>query len=374
MMESPSRPTRMEINLTAIQHNIRTIQSRVGPAVEVMAVVKANGYGHGAVSVARAAIDAGATWLGVATLEEGLQLRQAGLSHPILVFGSIGRQYLETAISQSLDMVVYDLDVLQSVSAAAERVRQPGQIHLKIDTGMGRVGLLPEWFGQDWVNHVQNPNLRWRGLMSHLADSDGPDETNTREQLRTFLDIIEKARQWGALPRWIHLANSAAAMRYPGTWFNLVRVGIAMYGGLPYEKAQGLQPALTWRSNITHIKRVPRGFYVGYGKTYCTEQDAWIVNVPVGYADGYRRTLSNLAQVLIRGHRYPVVGRISMDQLSVAIPVTDDVAIGDDVVLIGQDGDEKIRVEELANTIDTISYEIFTGISDRVPRLYGYSD
>lgn len=373
-MESPSRPTRMEINLTAIQHNIRTIQSRVGPAVEVMAVVKANGYGHGAVSVARAAIDAGATWLGVATLEEGLQLRQAGLSHPILVFGPIGRRYLGTAISQSLDMVVYDLDVLQSVSAAAERVGQPGQIHLKIDTGMGRVGLLPEWFGQDWVNHVQNPNLRWRGLMSHLADSDGPDETNTREQLRTFLDIIEKVRQWGALPRWIHLANSAAAMRYPGTWFNLVRVGIAMYGGLPYEKAQGLQPALTWRSNITHIKRVPRGFYVGYGKTYCTEQDAWIVNVPVGYADGYRRTLSNLAQVLIRGHRYPVVGRISMDQLSVAIPITDDVAIGDDVVLIGQDGDEKIRVEELANTIDTISYEIFTGISDRVPRLYGYSD
>ncbi|MDA8194049.1 MAG: alanine racemase [Thermaerobacter sp.] len=370
MIPSRVRPTEAEIDLAAIAHNVRHVRSVVGDGVAVMAVVKADGYGHGAVPVARAALRAGATWLGVATPEEGAALRAAGIVGPILVLGPVVLEQIEWALYHRLDVILFDPGAVEAAVAAARRFQRPLGVHLKIDTGMGRVGLLADRFDASWIDRLNRPEILWRGVMSHLAESDAPSPDPTREQLARFLDILEFIRTRRALPEWLHLANSAAALRYPGTHFNLVRFGIGLYGAKPFPAANGLRPALTLRSRVVFVKRVPAGFFVGYGRTYQTPAECWLAAVPIGYADGYRRGLSGQAEVLIRGRRYPVAGRISMDQLTVAVPASHEVAVGDTVTLIGPDGSEAVTAEELAEKAGTISYEIFTGISQRVPRRY----
>lgn len=367
---STLRPTAVTVDLAAIRHNIGLFRDTVGEGVEVMAVVKANAYGHGAAVVGRQALEAGARWLGVATAEEGSALRQAGIEAPILILGQSTPDQIVLALEQGLDITVFDLGTLDTVVGCATKTGRKAGVHVKIDSGMGRVGMAPEAFDERWLKALDHPGIHWHGLMSHLAESDAPDDTFTRVQLARFLDVIEFIRIRRPLPPYLHLANSAAVLRYPGTHFNLVRVGLGLYGAKPFADAQGLWPALSWTSQVVYVKAVPAGFWVGYGRTYRTEAPAKLAAVPVGYADGYRRGLSNLAEVIIRGRRYPVVGRISMDQITVAVPPQDPVAVGDTVTLMGVDGDQSVSVDELAEKLGTISYEVLTGISERVPRRY----
>ncbi|MBX5467334.1 MAG: alanine racemase [Firmicutes bacterium] len=371
MDKTAGRPTWAEVNLGAIRHNVRRYVSALSPGTALMAVVKADGYGHGAVPVARAALEAGATWLGVALAEEGAALREAGITAPILVLGQSYGQQIAWAVEYGLEVTVFDRETLAEVGeAAVARGRLVG-VHLKIDTGMGRVGVPWERFDAEWVQALGSTSgVVWRGVMTHFADADHPDPGYTRLQFARFLDAIESLRRRQALPPWLHCANSAAALRFPGTHLSMVRVGLGLYGLKPYPAADGLVPALRWLSRVVFLKQVGEGFSVGYGRTYHTPSPMQLATVPVGYADGYRRAWSNRAHVLIRGRRYPVVGRVSMDQITVAVPVGDPVAVGDPVTLLGEDEGAVITAEELAEAAQTIAYEVVTGLSARVPRVW----
>lgn len=365
------RGTNAIIDLDAIGHNLKVFRGVVGPAVALMAVVKAGAYGHGAIEVARAAVGYGADWLGVATAEEGTELRMAGIEVPILVLGASNADQVRLALAQEIDVTVFERFSWEAIKSEAHRQGIKPRVHLKVDTGMGRVGVHPSEVVSYWIPQLTRGDVIWPGLMSHLAESDADDPAFTRRQLTRFLDVIEQIRLSGTpLPPTIHLANSAAALRYPGTHFNLVRIGIGLYGAEPYPGATGLKPAMRLESRVTMVKRLEPGDSVGYGRTYVLDKPASIATVAVGYADGYRRALSNRAFVLIRGRRCPVVGRISMDQATVQVP--DDLAVqaGDRVILLGCDGDAKVAVEEWAEWAGTISYEVLTGISPRVPRRY----
>lgn len=366
-MVTDARGTWAEVDLGAVAQNVALLCSRLAPGAKLMAVVKADGYGHGAVPVARAALAAGAAWLGVALAEEGVALRRAGIEAPILVLGGSNRSQMMLAAEADLAVAVFDLSHLETAreigAAAGRRLR----VHLKVDTGMGRIGLIAERFDEIWAERLSDPGLDFEGVFTHFAGSDEPDPEPTRRQLSRLLDLLERLRVLGLLPRELHAANSAAVFRFPGTHFTLVRAGIGLYGLTPYPEAPRLVPAMRWRSEVLWVKSVPARFRVGYGGTYETPAPMSLAAVPVGYADGYRRAWGNRATVAIRGRRYPVVGRVSMDQITVAIPPADPVFPGDPVELMGGVGPS---AEELADLADTIHYEIVTGISSRVPRRY----
>ncbi len=365
-----TRPTEVIVDLDRIRHNISYLRSRLDARCALMAVVKADGYGHGAVPVARVAIDAGAAWLGVALAEEGEELRQAGIRVPILILGASSREQMEVAVRQRLDVTVFTPEHLATLRTIARGVGIPARLHLKLDTGMGRIGLAAEGLDNAWLTALRARELEWVGVFTHFATSDALESGTVRRQLARFLSALDFLRRRTALPAQIHAANSAALLRYPGTHFTLVRAGLAIYGLKPFAGAEGLQPALSWRSRVVFVKTVPAGFAVGYGHTYVTDRPQKLVTVPVGYADGYRRAWSNSALVIIRGHRHPVVGRVSMDQLTVALPLEDPVAVGDPVTLLGADGRAVVSAEELADRMDSISYEVVTGIGKRVRRRY----
>ncbi|NMP23215.1 alanine racemase [Sulfobacillus harzensis] len=370
MARAHLRHTVVEINLEAIRANIAHFCDWVGDQVNVMAVVKADAYGHGAVEVARAALKGGAAWLGVAQAEEGVELREAHLDCPILVLGPSNPEQARLAVAHHLDLMVTSGPGWASVLEAAQGGKRP-RVHLKVDTGMGRVGVRPDTVVSEWLPRLTSGKVQWQGLMSHLAASDEPDPESTQRQLAVFLDVLEAVRAKGvAFPPALHLANSAAALRYPGTHFNLVRVGIGMYGALDLEGASELEPAMTISSAVSLVKRVPAGTPIGYGGSFVTNADATIATVPIGYADGYRRAFSNRAEALVSGVRCPVVGRVSMDQITILVPDGIPVEEGDRVVLLGRMGDQHITIHDWADWADTISYEILTGISTRMTRRY----
>ncbi|AUW93981.1 MAG: alanine racemase [Sulfobacillus thermosulfidooxidans] len=366
------RPTIARIYLDRLQHNVSWILNRLNPHVQLMAVVKADGYGHGAVPVAQAALSAGASYLGVALVGEGVALRNAGIDAPILVLGQPAAQEVTEALDNQLDLVVFDPERFAQIEEAAKKRQRPARVHLKMDTGMGRIGMLPAHLDDAWIERLRSPHVILAGLMTHFANADASDPLLTQHQVAVFLDIAERLRQASIEPLLMHAANSAAALKYPGTQFSMVRVGIAMYGLEAYHPMpKGLRPVMELISTVTFVKDVDEGFAVGYGSTFVTDRPMKIITVPIGYADGYRRALSNRAQVLIRGHRYPVVGRISMDQLSVGADAAAPIHVGDPVVLIGESGGLTVTADDLAREADTIGYEIVTGISARVPRVYG---
>lgn len=360
-----------EVDLAAILHNAREIRRRLGPRVALMGVVKANAYGHGAVAVARLLKEAGIEWLGVATAEEGAELREAGVTGPILVLGPSNREEMHLALTQSLDLTLVDEMGWHHLLEVCQNLSRPARVHLKVDTGMGRVGVAPDSVVSEWAPRLSAGVVRWQGLMSHLAESDAEDSSFTRHQLGTFLDVIEGLRQAKqALPPELHLANSAAALKYPGTHFTLVRVGIGLYGTEPWAPAFGLRPAMRLISRVTMVKRVKSGQSIGYGRTYVASRPTVIATVAVGYADGFPRSASNVGWMLLRGRRCPVVGRVSMDQTTIAVP--DDVPVqpGDAVTLMGREGGEEIGARDWAAWSNTISYEVLTRIGPRVPRRY----
>ena len=362
------------VNLAAVSRNVARLLAAVRPGTALCAVVKADGYGHGAVPVANAALAGGATWLAVATALEAAELRAAGISSPVLVMGAVSDEELPVAVAARAELVAWSPrfvdQVAQAVgSAGATAVR----VHVKLDTGMGRLGTRGLGDALQVAAQVAawGPGLELAGAMTHFASAD-EDPEFTAEQLARFEPFVRQLR--GRRPGIVvHAANSAATLREPASHFDLVRCGIAVYGGDPMNldpSAHGLEPAMELTSYVAAVKEARPGESAGYGRRWSTDVGTWIATVPLGYGDGFRRAFSNNCEVLIGGRRYPLVGTVSMDNITVEVSGPDAVRCGDVVTLIGPDGDERVTAEELARRIDTINYEILCGVSGRVPRVY----
>jgi alanine racemase len=361
------RPTVAVVDLAAIRDNVALLKPS---GAEVMAVVKANGYGHGAAEAGRAALEGGATWIGVAMAEEGLHLREAGIAVPILVLSELSPGSERDALAAGLTPTVYT----DAGLAALEEARPSGaplRAHLKLDTGMHRVGLAPAR-AVEFARRMVAAGLEVEGVWTHFAKAEEPEDPSVAAQLDRFMAAVDELEAAGVRPRLRHAANSAAIMTNPTTHLDLVRLGVAMYGlppapGLP--GSAGLRPALTWVTTVHMAKRVAAGEGISYGLHYRLGRESTIVTLPVGYADGYPRAAGPRARVLIRGRRYPVAGTVCMDQITVDCG-DDPVEPGDEVVLIGHQGTEEIAADELAEWAGTINYEVVCGISARVPREY----
>lgn len=358
------RPTWIEVDLAAIRHNVAVLRP---PNAALMAIVKANAYGHGDVAVARAALEGGADWLGVALLEEALRLREAGVEAPILVLSELAPGAEAIAIAHRVTPVLYSPEGLARLAAAARG--SAIAVHVKIDTGMHRVGVWPPSDVVPFLDEVAAAGLTVEGLFTHLASSEDDAEVTAR-QLSSFDRALEDAAAAGHEPRLRHAANSGGILRHPEATYDLVRPGIAVYGIAPAPGVgadRGLRPALAWRSRVTFAKRLDAGERTSYNLRYELPTDAWVATVPVGYADGYPRPAWRDAEVLIGGRRCKVAGTVTMDQLLVDCG-TQPVRTGDDVVLLGPQGDEVIDAWELAGWAGTIAYEIVARLSERVPR------
>jgi alanine racemase len=363
------RPTVAVVDLEAIRHNIRALKPE---RADVMAVVKANGYGHGSIQVARAAQSAGATWLGVALVEEGFELRDAGNTCRILALSEFPPGSEKEAVAAGLTPSLYTEEGLYRLAEAAGSIGRPVGVHVKVDTGMHRVGLHPNQ-AIDFISRLLDAGLELEGLWTHFAKSEYVNDPFTERQLERFNKVVELLGERGMRPRYLHAANSGAVMSRPETHFDLVRLGIAMYGLSPghdlAEAAGRLRPAMSWKSSVAMTKRVDAGEAISYGHRYSLRRPSTIATIPVGYADGYSRLVGGKAEVLIRGRRYPVAGTVTMDQLMVDCG-DDPVEPGDDVVLIGRQGDERITADDLAEWMGTINYEVVCGVSERVPKEY----
>ncbi len=359
----------LEIDLTAIADNTRQCLKRTG--VAVMAVVKANAYGHGLVPVARAARRAGAGWCGVARIDEALELRQGGVEGPILVLGATPLGRMQEAVAAQVSMAVWEAEQVEGAQAAAARAGQPARLHLKVDTGMTRLGIEPGGAVALARRIAAAPGVDFEGIFTHFARADERDSHPTAAQEALFREVIDGLQAGGLRPRLIHAANSAAGLTRPSAWFDMVRVGIALYGLDPSQECrlpEGFRPALGWKTVLTQIRRTPPGRGVSYGHTYVTRSEERIGVAPVGYGDGYRRVPGN--RVLVGGREVPVVGRVCMDQIMVLLDAVPQARVGDEVVLIGEQGGRRITVDDLAECWGTFNYEVVCGLSARVTRLY----
>jgi alanine racemase len=376
-----------EIDLGAYAHNIRALRRITRPDARLMAVVKANGYGHGASEVARTALENGAEYLGVARLHEAIELRKAGHDAPILIFGYSSPDDAKSIIDNELTQTVYSTAAAESFSRRATRYGKKIKVHIKVDSGMGRLGLLlDDLLGEpvpgapaakviDDIETISRlSRIEVEGIFTHFATSDSADKTYARHQLVRFKDFISRLDQAGLKPPVVHAANSGAVIDMPESHLDLVRPGIATYGLYPSgevnkEKIE-LKPVMTVKSRIIHLKMVPAGFHISYGITYRTKKPTIIATVPVGYADGLSRLLSSCGHMLVHGQRVPIVGRVCMDLTMLDVGELKEVGIEDEVVVFGQQENESITADELAATLNTINYEIVTSITARVPRVY----
>ncbi len=376
MMESffAVRPAWAEINLDHLSHNINQFKTQIDPAIRIMAVVKADGYGHGAVAIAKTALQAGASSLAVAFVEEGIELRKAGLDVPILILGYTDPVQFPLLVQYMLTPTVFGLDTALEFSelAAGHQVTLP--LHLKIDTGMGRVGLLPAEVVEVAARISRLPGLKIEGCFTHFAAAEDTDGSYTEEQQLLFNRLIDRCRESGIIFPLIHAANSAAAINHPTARYNLIRLGLAMYGCYPApglkEKGVDLRAVLTLKSKVILVKKVPAGSAISYGCTYHTKEEALIATIPIGYADGYSRLLSNKSHVLVRGCRAKVIGTVCMDQLMIDVSHIPGVCLNDEVILYGRQGNEQVSIEEAAGLIGTINYELLCSVDKRVPRYY----
>lgn len=363
--------TRVKIDLDLIEQNFEAVRQKAG--VPVMAVIKADAYGHGAAQVGRALRDKCA-FFGVSSIHEALELRQAGLTTPILILGQTPENAFPTAIAQGIRPAIYHAAAAQALSRAAVTAGVEAPFHFAVDTGMSRIGFqVTEEDADICAALARLPGIRAEGIFSHFATADSADLTRSRAQAEKFDRFVAMLEARGVHIPIRHLDNSAGLMNFPNH-YEMVRSGIVTYGMYPSDEVPrerlALKPALQWLSRVTHIKTLEPGREVSYGGTYVTTVPTTVATIPVGYADGYRRGLSGKFHVLIRGHRAPILGRVCMDQMMVDVTNIPGVALNDRVVLVGQDGDETITVEDMARVLDTINYEIVCGISRRVPRLY----
>jgi len=368
-----NRPTVAEVDLDALLHNLEETRL-LCPQTRILAVVKANAYGHGAVPVTVALEKAGVDCFGVSLVEEGVELRQAGIRGDIVVLGGAYSDYAEI-VAHDLIPIVFTAEHLVRLQTAAERADRPVRAHLKVDTGMGRLGLMPEEL-PEFLRYLSSaPRVILDGLMSHLANADVGDHYMTRVQIKRFKEAAQVLRAAGHPLGWRHISNSAAAMDLPevkdGTEFNLVRPGIMLYGEYPAERLRQvaqLEPVLTWKTSITHLKNVGPGVAISYGGTWTTPRPSVIATLPVGYADGYSRHMSNKGEVLVRGQRARIVGAVCMDICMIDVTHIPGVSVHDEVVLLGRQGEDVVTAQEFAQKCDTIPYEILCGVGARVPR------
>jgi alanine racemase len=368
---SATRPTVVEVSLARLTDNFRAIAAAVAPAA-MMPVLKANAYGHGLVDVAQHLTAIGATSFGVAFLEEAVALRAAGVRASILVMGGILGDQIPLFLRHDLTLTASSVDKLAQIDDAARELGVIARVHLKIDTGMERIGVHYYSAHRLLERAAGCRHVTVEGIYSHFANADAADLSDARVQLARFHDVLAWYDRHGLRPPVRHIANSGAILQLPESWLDLVRPGILLYGVYPSAEVRrtiAVAPALTWKSRVVYFKVVTPGHAVSYGSTWRADRNVRVVTVPVGYGDGYFRALSNAAQVLIRGRRYPIVGRVCMDQLMVNIE-WDTAYNGDTVTLLGRDGDEIVTCEDLAAWAGTIPYEVLTNINTRVPRVY----
>lgn len=365
------RPTVAEVDLSAVAFNIESIKRRVAPA-EIMAVVKANAYGHGAVEISRTAIEHGVKYLGVASVEEGVELRNAGIEIPILVFSGLSLNQASLYLENDLEATIFDEIGFENLKQAATTANKPAVAHIKIDTGMGRVGI-------DWRKAVEfiekiysTQAVQIKAVYTHFANSDHLDKSYALLQLERFRNVLDRLEEKGIKIPLKHAANSGAILDIPASYFDLVRPGIMLFGYYPSNTTQEripLKPVLSFKSRVLYIKSVGKGESISYDRTYLAPRPTRVATIPVGYADGYNRLLSNQGQVLIHGEFFPVIGRVTMDLLMVDIG-EGDIKIGDRVVLLGKQKKNEITIQSICEKLNTIPYEILCSISHRVPRIY----
>jgi len=363
------RATRAIIDLGAISYNIAEIRKKVGDKRNLMAVVKADGYGHGAVEVSRAVLRNGADCLGVALPEEGQKLREAGIEAPILVVGLIQPEEAYKVVKSRLAQAVASVEFLEALDYEAGKASTRVNVHVKVDTGMGRIGIKPE-DAVDFVRKVNTfENIALEGVLSHFSSADEKDKSFSQYQLQLFDQVVSDLETCGLEIPIKHIANSAAILDLPQSYYDMVRPGIMIYGLYPSSEVSHsieLKPAMTFKTKVSTVKIVPPGTPISYNRTFVTGKETTVATLPVGYADGYSFLLSNRGEVLIKGHRAPIIGTVCMDMCMVDVSSVEGVRPGDEVILFGRD----LAVAEIAAKIGTINYEVVCGVGKRVPRIY----
>jgi alanine racemase len=372
MRFSSGRPTVGEVDLGALEFNYRQIKKRIPEDVKLLAVVKADAYGHGAIPVSLRLEKLGVEYLGVAIPEEGVELRKGGVKTPILVLGGIFGREVDQFFRFRLTPVIFRKDSLKILSREAERRRRKVKVHLKVDTGMGRLGV-PLNLWPDFLREVRRfPRIEAEGILSHFSMTD-EEKGFTQNQWRAFQGAVAIAQKLGISSRYLHMASSATLTAFLGYSARLVRPGIMLYGSYPsptFRTLIPLKPVMTLKTRIHFLKSVPQGTRISYGGTFKTQRESLIATLPIGYADGYSRHLSNHGEVLIHGKRAPVVGKVCMDFIMVDVTDIPRVSVGDEVILMGRQGKEQITPEAIAEKINSISYEVLCSIGKRVPRIY----
>ena len=365
--------TTAEVDLGALAYNYHQLRQLASPSVKFLAVVKADAYGHGAIPVSKKLEELGADFLGVATVYEGAELRNAGIKKPILVLSGIYQEEAEDVLTYQLTPMVYRLEIAEALSAAAKKQGKKIPIHIKVDTGMGRIGVLAEEAAA-FANRVRKfENLDIEGVASHFSTADGGNSSFVEEQLQRFTRTLEEMKNVDIDPPYCHIANSAALVTLPAAHFTLVRPGIMLYGSYPSSSLKDkvpLRQVMSWKSLVANLKKVPKDYPISYGRTFITQRPSLIAAIPVGYADGYNRLFSNRGEILINGMRAPVVGRVCMDWTMADVTDIPGVAVGDEVVLLGSQLGKEITAEELGERIGTIAYEILCSVGKRVARIY----
>ena len=366
-------PTHVVVDLAAFRKNLDVVRSSIAPGTGILAVVKADAYGHGMFKIASEAAGAGAEYLGVARAFEGVQLRTAGIATPILAFEIVPAEHQAAAIEHDLDLTVTSVDGAKQLNEAAARSGRKARVHVKVDTGMGRLGLNPTTAGGEIESIARLSRLELVGVYSHFATSEEPDQKFARHQLGLFHRVLDDLSRRGIHVRLRHMANSGAILQLPESHFEMVRPGIMMYGYTPrvgMKQEAALSPVMSMVSRVVYLKRVSPGTSISYGRRFVTNRETGIATIPVGYGDGYSRLLTGKADVLIKGKRYPLAGTVCMDQVMADVGPESDIQEGDLVTLIGRDGEVAIWCWELAEKIGTIPYEITCLVTSRVPRRF----
>jgi alanine racemase len=371
----------VEIDSSALTRNIHQFRKQVGEKRKFLAMVKANAYGHGMLEVSRIAVNAGADWLGVHSLEEGILLRKEGFTCPILVAGTIPLDGLKEAVAHDLRLTVYNFETLNPLSKACDQLQKKAFLHVKVETGTYRQGIREEEALSFMKKAQEYSCLVLEGISSHFANiEDTTDHSYAQSQLQNFKRIVEELEKNKIEIPLRHMSCSASAILFPDTYFDMVRAGIGMYGLWPSKETflscrlqkrepLRLEPVLSWKTRIAQVKKVPKGSFIGYGCTYRVSRESVLAVLPIGYYDGYDRGLSNSSYVLIRGKRAPLRGRVAMDFIVVDVTDIPHVELEDEVVLLGKDGEEKISADDLASLVGTINYEIVTRINPLIPRI-----
>lgn len=372
-MSAPNcRPTFVEINLAAIAHNLRNIEKQVAPA-KIMAVVKADAYGHGLKEVSKVAFENGASHVGVARLEEGVCLREHNFNAAILVLGGFFENQIEDFLKFDLQLTLYDYQLAKALSTKAKELGKLAKVHIKVDTGMGRVGVAWEK-AAEFVQKVMELNhFQIVGIYTHFANADEKDKSFAQIQLKRFRHVLTELDEKKIRIPLKHAANSGAILDLPDSYFDMVRPGIMMYGYYPSletSESIAIEPSMSIKSRVIFVKEVEEGTPISYGLTFRANKKTKIATVPIGYGDGFNRLLSNQAEVLIQRQRFPVVGRVTMDQIMVDVGCESPVMIGDEVVLLGRQGCEEITIYEICKKLNTIPYEVTCWISERMPKVY----